>query len=43
MERAIASTNEDGKRAINFRDERGHHPWDRTEGERDKVRYFDFH
>lgn len=41
MERAVESTNEDGKRTINLRDERGHHPWDRTEGEREKVSYLD--
>lgn len=37
MERAIASTSEDGKPAINLREERAPHPWDRTEGEREKV------
>lgn len=38
MERAIASTNEDVKPAINLRDDRSLHPWDRNEGEREKVR-----
>lgn len=37
MERAIASTNEDAKPAINLRDDRSLHPWDRNEAEREKV------
>lgn len=37
MERALASTNDEVKPAINLRDDRSHHAWDRTDGDRDKV------
>lgn len=43
MEKALESTNDEMRPAINLRDERGGHGvWDRNEGDREKVCYTDY-